>query len=244
MRVLIILFLLSLFTVVASAQNCQITYFENGDKASEKCYDEDMRRGNARVFDLDGNVIGEWELSRSGIYSSVNFSFHENGMIHKVRYSSHPDGGIQWFRSYTTYDKEGKKINYSEERHDDKLTLLTPDTSSRKVKKPIKKKTPESATCAVIYVSELWLDNRTDEDLIVEVTRSGESEKHEIKKGKRVKVAELILAQTYKSPKENFTLVFYTAKGYKTTIEIANNYLIDESRLKENRKAYIYDLKR
>lgn len=109
MKASIILFLLSLFTLVASAQNCQITYFENGNKASEKCNDEDMQRGSARVFDMDGKLIGEWELSRSGIYSSVSFSFHDNGMIHKVRYSSHPDGGIQWFRSYTTYDKDGKK---------------------------------------------------------------------------------------------------------------------------------------
>jgi hypothetical protein len=103
--------------------NCTAYYFTNSDqKSAEICYDGNRNNGIARAFKSDGSVMETWQISRMHVLSSVQFTFHSNGAVHRATYSSHPDAGIQWYRSETTFDIEGNKTGFFEERHDDMVT--------------------------------------------------------------------------------------------------------------------------
>ncbi len=134
--------------------NCTAHYFKNSDlKSAEICYDENRYHGIARAFKIDGSVLEIWQISHMHVISSVQFTFHSNGAVHRAIYSSHPDAGIQWYRSETTFDMEGNKTGFFEERHDDMVT--SPHLHIEKHKEPTQKQ--EVMECAPIMISEFHL---------------------------------------------------------------------------------------
>jgi hypothetical protein len=48
----------------------------------------------------------------------VDFRYHPNGAVSRADYSTMPDGGIQWYRSTTTFDANGKQTGFNEEGQD------------------------------------------------------------------------------------------------------------------------------
>lgn len=83
-------------------------------------------QGYAKAFNYQGELIYEASISRSGLYCSVRFTYFENGTVKSARYSSHPDGGIQWHKKETFFNEKGQKTAESEENWDDfqKITDL------------------------------------------------------------------------------------------------------------------------
>ena len=225
------------------AQNCTYTYFQNGQKASERCLDT-YRRGNARVFNLEGKMIGEWMLSQSGYHANVRFSFHANGMIHQAHFSARPDAGIQWYKSTTTYDKNGVKIGFTEDSHDRFKRIIQPTITPQKKpnippqKKPKKKATPKTCT------SELWLDNRTGKNVVIAITKNGSDtpQKYTLKIGERLKVGEISALGTYKEPMDAFSIAILKPSGKPLSNTSYGPLLMDHTRLKDHRKGYVYDL--
>lgn len=108
-----ILFLFSI-TVFSQRDTLHIHYFPNG-KVSTFTYIDEDRYGKALAYNLKGEVIYENGTRRVHGSASVRFTHHENGMVKTARYSSHPDGGIQWYRSTTEFNEKGEKIK---EYHD------------------------------------------------------------------------------------------------------------------------------
>jgi len=251
-KLLFFLLLFVGFTSVGQApeQTCTYTKFKNGKNATAKCVDE-QGSGTATAYNLKGEAIGTWTVSRMHQLSSVYFTFHPNGMVHKAEYSSHPDAGIQWYQSTTEYNEEGVKIGFWEQSNDDRVTLIEPivpkspvvmDSVGTTYKNPIKQDVVE---CAVIYVSELWLDNRTGKDIKVTwkhkylKDQQGESI---IKAGERIKICERILAQQYEAPMSNFELTVTNLKGKTLKNAQFSSPLINDEHIKEFRKGYIYDV--
>jgi hypothetical protein len=94
---------------LANAQKEQIIHhhkFPNG-KTSTIAALIDNREGYAKAYNFKGEEIYSRTIRRFAGTSSVHFQHHPNGMVKKAEYSSHPDGGIQWYRSYTYFDEQG-----------------------------------------------------------------------------------------------------------------------------------------
>lgn len=223
-------------------QTCTYTYFPDGKKSTERCVN-DQHRGTARAFDQAGKVIGEWMLSRSGMMTSVRFSFHANGMVHQAYFNSQPDGGIQWYRSTTTFDANGVKTDFKEEDHDKMQRIMSP-TPSTPSRKPQKKQPPKPKKSAPTYVSELWLDNRSNKHLLVQVVHNTtqQTQTYKIPKGTRLKVGELSLVQKYQDPRSKFSITIIKPSGKVVKEATYGALLLDNARLKEHHKGYVYDL--
>lgn len=248
-----LLYLLSLFCCGTFAQkdlHCDYTYLSKGGISTEKCFDKNTFEGQCTAYDTEGVVIGKWPLSRTGLMSSVDFTFHDNGMVHKAHYSSHPDGGIQWYKSTTTYDQTGKKIDFVEQSHNDHLKIFGPTDPTlyqQKEKRDTQKIVEQEVMeCAEIYVSELWLDNRTGKELIVQVIQksTGDTLKVDLGKGDRKKVGEMIAAETYQDPLSQFEITILKKSGKIFKGIGTGKMLIDDSSIEQNRKLYVYDLQK
>ncbi|MBK8927264.1 MAG: hypothetical protein IPM74_15445 [Crocinitomicaceae bacterium] len=132
----------SLFAISANAQYNKKTveaengtfvycYHKNGKISTEEFHSNSMQYmagGYARAYDSKGTEIYYMGTSRSGLISSVNFSYYESGAIKKAEYNSHPDAGIQWYQKVTEFDEDGKVVRESEMRDDYTVTVSLPDT--------------------------------------------------------------------------------------------------------------------
>ncbi len=111
MRFFILLtFVLFSLTALSQRDTIHIHYFPNG-KISTFSYIDENRYGKAFAYNLKGEVIYENETRRIHGSAGVRFSHHANGMVKTAHYSSHPDGGIQWYRTTTTFNEKGEKIS-------------------------------------------------------------------------------------------------------------------------------------
>lgn len=246
---LLIIFLIITYTLFSQAQeaykNCNYTKFKNGKVATSTCYDEDRYRGNSIAYNLKGEKIGEWSLSRMHQLSSVHFSFHANGGVYKAEYSSHPDAGIQWYRNVTTYNEQGVKVDFWEQSHDDRITM-DPTFIEYKVEPINPPSKSETIACAIPYISELWIDNRLSQNIkVIWASKIHKEQKGSITilKGKKAKVAEWLMAQMFDNPLPHFDINVVSTSGKKIKGSILSNQpVIDERRLKDNRKGYIYEI--
>jgi hypothetical protein len=177
--------------------NCETYYYKKTKKKSgEKCFDKDNRYGIARVYNDSGRVVYEVHLRRFAGHASVQFSFHDNGAIHKVNYSSAPDAGIQWYRSYHEFSPTGKLINSWEDSHDHRVTRIdinpppikhetippispkpTPETSL-----PMPTQTPgtqkEVVVCQRMLSNEIWVLNPGNQHIVFKAISKHKSDKN------------------------------------------------------------------
>lgn len=96
--------------------------FPNG-KTSTICVIKDDRDGYAKAFNFKGEEIYMRHIRRYAGHASVSFHHHPNGMVKKAEYSSHPDAGIQWYRSYTHFDENGNITSHIEDDWDTRVTV-------------------------------------------------------------------------------------------------------------------------
>lgn len=192
-----------IFPLVSHAKDfpdCNRHYYLVGHSVStEICYDENGRWGKATAYDRTGKVIYERELRRVAGHSSVEFYYYKSGAVKKAYASSAPDGGIQWYRSTTFFSEDGVITNETKESHEGITSL------PRQVTLPIveRKKQQEVATCAVIYVSEIWATNTTPYPMQLTVNRKytgAESHVLKVAPGETVKAGELIAAEHFDDP--------------------------------------------
>jgi hypothetical protein len=119
--------------------------FPNG-KTSTISVIIDNRDGYAKAYNLKGQVIYERTIRRYAGHASVYFQHHPNGMVKKAEYSSHPDGGIQWYRTYTYFDEQGNITSEIEDNWDTRVTVqphFRPDTTHVHKPQPVKSPSPD-----------------------------------------------------------------------------------------------------
>ncbi len=128
--VLVVVSMLCYANLVATPADsgCTYTFFSDGGTASSRCTDETGVEATVRVYNRDGEIIGEWGLLRRPRASNIDMAFHPDGMVRRVRYTWQPDGGIQWYRSTTIYDSDGTIIDFQEQSHDtfDRIRAIDP----------------------------------------------------------------------------------------------------------------------
>lgn len=97
--------------------------FPNG-KTSTIAVLKDNRDGYSKAYNFEGKEIFHSYIRRFGGHASVSFKHHENGMVKEAYYSSHPDAGIQWYRSWTYFDENGNKTDERHDSWDDRVTVM------------------------------------------------------------------------------------------------------------------------
>lgn len=98
--------------------------FQNG-KTSTIVVLKENREGYAKAYNFQGKEIYHSDVRRFAGHASVTFKHNDNGIVKEAYYSSHPDGGIQWYRSWTTFDDQGNKIGERVDNWDDQVTVPT-----------------------------------------------------------------------------------------------------------------------
>lgn len=101
-------------------------YHKNGKISTERFKTTSqtyMAQGYSKAFDTEGNEIYNEKTSQSGLISSVNFTYYENGAVKSANYSAHPDAGIQWFEKTVYFDKNGNITSQTELETDNQGNL-------------------------------------------------------------------------------------------------------------------------
>jgi len=117
--------LMSLGFVNAQRDTIHIRLFPNGTLSTFSYLEKD-HKGKAIAYNLKGETIYEKNIRRVYGNASVRFSHYDNGALEKAHYTSYPDGGIQWFKSTTFYNKKGEVIGETTDSNDVFGSAITP----------------------------------------------------------------------------------------------------------------------
>jgi len=226
MRKIIHLYIL-FFTFSAWSQRDTLIHihkFPNG-KTSTISVINNNRDGYAKAYNFKGEVIYHREIRHYAGSSSVHFSHHPNGIVKQANYSSHPDGGIQWYRTYTNFDEKGNITGEIEDNWDTGPTHYYRDTISRPNQNPYivpiqpKDSTqklpapnipqepihnpqpvkPEIAKCASIHQNRTEFVNHSKFTILLQISHKGQDTIVRIKPGK-VYVGPIYISAEVASP--------------------------------------------
>jgi hypothetical protein len=134
-------------------------HFKNGGVSTKEWIDKDHRWGRSIAYDLAGKEILSYHTRRVGGHASAHFSYHPNGAVSKVEVSDAPDAGIQWYKSTTTFDEEGRQTGFFEYGRDNDgiIPRLSPEPQKPVV--PVYEQ--EVVECQKMFVNEVYLVNAT-----------------------------------------------------------------------------------
>lgn len=186
----LILFSFFTFLVYAQKDTLHIHYFPSNELSSIIVL-EDNREGFAKAYNLTGKEIYSANIRRYAGHESVEFKHHGNGMVSQANYSSAPDGGIQWYKSTTSFDENGVVTNVQEYSHENLLSPI------HVVPKPI---VQEVVECAVIHENIIVLHNHCRFSVEYVFSTNDEPKSVVIQSGEIVEVFTYISAQITQKP--------------------------------------------
>lgn len=231
------------FLSTAQQDTIHIHYFPNG-KVSTFTYIVDQREGKALAYNLAGEIIYEKGVRRIYGSSGVNFTHHPNGMVHKANYSSHPDGGIQWYRTYTEFNDKGELIKEVEDNYEGPgrpsphiLRMNPNETLPKQQPAPtIKEKEPnpkkETVTCATIHQNLVEVVNHTNFKIEVTFIYQNKDTVMVLNQGEKASGPTFISAEVSRPVKENITFRFSPTKRRKNVIEIIKTNQLEQYKTK------------
>ncbi|HRO41033.1 MAG TPA: hypothetical protein PLZ25_14055, partial [Flavobacteriales bacterium] len=104
-------------------------YFTTGQISTKAWTEANNRWGHSWAYNRQGAVIFDRQTRRIGGHASVDYRYHPNGAISRAEVSDAPDGGIQWYKSTTTFDTAGVQTGFSEDGWDNDGPILRPRVS-------------------------------------------------------------------------------------------------------------------
>lgn len=134
-----------------------IHYFTNGKVSTKAWMDTNDRWGRSWAYDVTGKEIFSYQTRRIAGHASADFSYHPNGAVSRIEVSDAPDGGIQWYRSTTTYDGNGVKTGFTEQGRDNDGIIPGPGvrvTEKPEVTVPFKQEVVEEQR---MYITEVFV---------------------------------------------------------------------------------------
>jgi hypothetical protein len=203
-----------LFTLLAlnsygQRKTHHIHHFPNG-KVSTIAYLDDEREGKAIAYNLKGEIIYERHIRRIHGSSSVRFTHHPNGMVHKADYSSQPDGGIQWYKTFSEFNDKGELISEFEDNYEGPGRIsprvridtnpeipVTPNvpTLPEEVQETKPQPQKEIAVCASIHENSVEIVNHTQLTIKVTFYHRGDTTTVLLSKGQTAKGPTYISAE-------------------------------------------------
>ncbi len=151
-------------------------HFKQGGISTREWTDKNDQWGASWAYARSGDVIFHGQTRRFAGHSSVRFSYHPSGAVSRVETSDAPDGGIQWYKSTTTFDEDGHKTGFSEHGRDNYGPIprldWPPDRSPPQPKAPAPKEEPrqEVVECQRMFQTELFVVNPTNSAVRVVAT--------------------------------------------------------------------------
>lgn len=229
--------------------SCTKTFFTNKKLSTKTCLDKEKHKGKAYAYNQKGEIIGQWEISRMHMYSSVHFTYHENGGVKNASYSSHPDGGIQWYKSNTSFDENGNQINFSEESHDDfeKHIKNIPTVKPEEKQKEEKIQQDKTEVATIRKMSYLWVENTTKKKLLITYYDKNTFKNEDtvwVNAGEKKKIILNIDQKEFKDPYELHDFKITNEKGKSKKYKIQSEAKIEDLSLQKNEKNYYHLLKK
>lgn len=188
-------------------------YHQNKMVSTIECWDKNRYWGNIKGFNNRGQLLFEFHLRRVAGHASAHVSHYTNGQVSKVAFSTHPDGGIQWYAKAITFDEKGNKTGESEDGTDDfgrpLLRGVLPATMDTTRHKPVKPIPQETVVCAVPYFSILQVENETKYPLVVQVkgrTMDDKEKTFTLMPGTKIRPDSVMQAQFFEQPDKSLTV--------------------------------------
>lgn len=193
-------FPLFLFAHVVMGQNKKDTLvlhlekYPNGKISAYSYLLQSTGDGSAVCYDPKGKIMFQSGISRNHGHHSVHFKHHPNKVVSHIEESSAPDGGIQWYRTYYSFNEKGELIQKREDNWDTRVTVQPqryPDKTEPK---------QEIAECAILYSNEAWFINACPHSIEVRFYSRGDSSVRYIAPGDTVLLGNVVQAQFFQDP--------------------------------------------
>jgi hypothetical protein len=179
----------------------EVVRFKNGKISTVKL--SNQREGVAKAFNLKGETIYESGTRRFAGHASVDFKHYPSGAVKQANYSSAPDGGIQWYKTETFFDENGKITHVNDLSYDKMMKpsyIIEPvynPTMEQNLKKQAEQKN-ETAKCANIHQNKIIIINHTNK--ILEIVKQKDNEKIKLKAGEKIELFNYISAEITQKP--------------------------------------------
>jgi len=219
----------------AQTDTLEIRYFRNGKLSSIQIL-EDNRFGKALAYNEKGELIFEQSIRRIGGHASVYFSYYESGAIKKAEYSTAPDGGIQWYKSYSEFNEKGERTNFYELSNEQLMHPFTEPYTEPQVQPIVVQPIPKEA----LKKNEIIIVNETNFILLLKLVRAGKEETVILEKKKTLRFDQIFASseQDFDS-KFSFTYTIPNARSEKK-VKLTRS-LLDQT---ENKQLRLYTFKK
>ena len=236
--------------------------FPNG-KTSTIIVLKDEREGYAKAYDFKGKEIYHGYIRRFAGSASVSFKHHPNGMVSEAHASEHPDAGIQWYNTWTTFDDQGNKTGERHSNWDDLTTIrfhypndtlvqpspspvvkpivqptVKPQPSQPKPVQPNPVQKKETVECASIHVNLTQFVNHSKQRILLNINHAGKDTLIILKPGKTYHGPKYISAQI-SSPLGHNVRIAFNCTNKKFTIDSAHE-TIPQGELETLHKVHFY----
>ena len=250
MQTLLISALLILSIPVFSQHDTlHIHYFPNG-KVSTFSYIDENRYGKAFAYNFKDEVIYENGTRRIHGSAGVHFSHHANGMVKTAHYSSHPDGGIQWYRTTTTFNEKGEKISEIHDNYEgpgqpsphviietvpqpEKTTPENPSFEEQVPQKsPDQTQEKEIVVCAAIHQNEVEVINHTNSSIELTFSYLNKDTVIVLRSGEKADGPTYISAEISSPLHQNITFRYLPKRRRKNVREVIKSNQIEQYKTK------------
>lgn len=198
--------------------------------------------GYAAAYSREGKEIYRSEIRRFAGSAGVTFKHYPSGAVKLAYYSSHPDGGIQWYKFYTHFDEQGnitkEEEDSYEKMHSPSYKITISDSSYLKQQQPLdppkpsvlkapntlEKEAPkkEIVTCASLHQNQVWLVNHSKKTIYVTIEHRGSTETHQLKSRSKLTGPRYISAEIT-SPLSQNMRIHYHAKNTKNQVDLTTD---------------------
>ncbi|MGV3630372.1 MAG: hypothetical protein ACO1O6_04165 [Bacteroidota bacterium] len=149
-------------------ENTTTCHHKTGAKSTVESWDKQGREGKITGYDKQGKELFCYSLRSFAGHASVYLSYHANGQVQKAEYSSAPDGGIQFYQEWYTFDENGVQTSFRKMDYPQELTSPFKEPAREDtVQKPRKQPEPEAF---VPYETVFKIINTTRKRVILDIT--------------------------------------------------------------------------
>lgn len=213
-------------TVTKSDGTAKTCYHKNGTISTLETWDTAKRMGNIKGFNSENKELFSHSLRSFAGHASAELLYYPNGQVSQVKYSTAPDGGIQFYKSTTKFDEQGKQTDFSEFKYPDDRLITAPQPAPPKeqpkeLQQPIKQ---EVAVCAPVCVDYFEIQNGTTKKIKLKINTVND---YDVTK----KSFEIILKPSEK-------IVFDTLVSARNLTKFIHNIQLDETYKKQNKEKF------
>ena len=221
-------------------------HFRNGTLSTTEWRDRDDRFGRSIAYDPNGREIFSYHTRRVGGHASVYFSYHPNGGVSKAEVSDAPDGGIQWYRSTTTFDEAGNRTGFTEEGRDNYGPLHSPGRIDLREQAPVELTVPpkqEAVACQKMFVNEVYLVNATRQAgkarvKALQPSPALKDSEHTLAPGDTVRLGTYSVGETFAVPEKHLSVDVHRVLRNRKRTPAAGQLRTDEVSVSAEHRRY------